>query len=271
MTYETLICDAHDRVATITFNRAGQMNAFSKQLCSEVRDALRAADADAGVRVIVIRGAGTRAFSAGYDIVESAKAPKRGLVEWREKLEQDVAFTYAPWQCSKPVIAMIHGHCLGGGLEFAQMCDMRYASTSAKFGVVETRFAGGVATNIMPWILGARCRRLVYTGDVIGAQEALQLGLLDGVFTPDALEAETLKVAGRMSRVALEALQWNKRAINRTFEVMGFGPALQYGLEACTMLDSTETEEGRTFNELRRNKGLGEALQWQKSLFSPYE
>ena len=123
----------------------------------------------------------------------------------------------------------------------------------------------------MPWILGARCRRLVYTGDVIGAQEALQLGLLDGVFTPDALEAETLKVAGRMSRVALEALQWNKRAINRTFEVMGFATALQYGLEACTMLDFTETEEGKTFNELRRNKGLGEALQWQKSLFSPYE
>ena len=112
---------------------------------------------------------------------------------------------------------------------------------------------------------------MIYTGDVIGAQEALQLGLLDGVFTPDALEAETLKVAGRMSRVALEALQWNKRAINRTFEVMGFATALQYGLEACTMLDSTETEEGKTFNELRRNKGLGEALQWQRSLFSPYE
>jgi enoyl-CoA hydratase/carnithine racemase len=271
MTYETLIYDAYDRVATITFNRTERMNAFSKQLCADVRTALSAADSDASVRVVVVRGSGTKAFSAGYDIAESAKGPRRGLVEWREKLGQDLAFTYAPWHCSKPVIAMIHGHCLGGGLEFAQMCDMRYASNEAKFGVVETRFAGGIATYVMPWILGARCRRLIYTGDIIGAQEALQLGLLDGVFTPEALEAETMKVARRMSRVALEALQWNKRAMNRTFEVMGFASALQYGLEACAILDSTETEEGRTFNELRRNKGLKEALQWQKSLFSPYE
>jgi enoyl-CoA hydratase len=106
---------------------------------------------------------------------------------------------------------------------------------------------------------------------VIGSEQAMQLGLLDGLFAPEALEAETMKVARRMSRVALEALQWNKRALNRTFEIMGFGAALQYGLEACTMLDSTETPEGKIFNELRRNKGLGEALQWQKSLFSPYE
>jgi enoyl-CoA hydratase/carnithine racemase len=247
------------------------MNAFSRQLCADVRASLRAADTDGSVRVIVIRGAGNKAFSAGYDIAESAKDAKRGLVEWREKLEHDLAFTYAPWQCSKPVIAMIHGHCLGGGLEFAQMCDMRYASTSAKFGVVETRFAGGVATYVMPWIIGTRCRRLIYTGDVIGTEEALRLGLVDGMFTPETLEEETLKVARRMSRVALEALQWNKRAMNRTFEIMGFAAALQYGLEACTILDSTETEEGRTFNELRRNKGLKDALRWQESLFSPYE
>jgi enoyl-CoA hydratase len=106
---------------------------------------------------------------------------------------------------------------------------------------------------------------------VIGPEEAMQLGLLDGVFAPEELEAETMKVAKRMSRVALEALQWNKRAVNRTFEIMGFASALQYGLEACAILDSTETEEGRTFNELRRSKGLNDALKWQKSLFSPYE
>jgi enoyl-CoA hydratase/carnithine racemase len=271
MTYQALTYSADDRVAIITFNRPDRMNAFSKQLCAEVRQALSEADADADVRVVVVRGAGTKAFSAGYDIQESAAEPKRGLVEWRNKLGQDLAFTYAPWNCSKPVIAMIHGHCLGGGLEFAQMCDLRYSSTDARFGVVETRFAGGIATYVMPWIMGARCRRLIYTGDIIGAAEASQLGLLDGVFAPEALEAETMKVARLMSRVALEALQWNKRAINRTFEIMGFGSALQYGLEACAILDSTETEEGRTFNELRRSKGLGAALQWQRSLFSPHE
>jgi enoyl-CoA hydratase len=271
MAYQTLLCESADRVATITFNRAERMNAFSKLLCAETCEAFRQADADPSIRVVVIRGAGMKSFSAGYDIQESAREPRRGLVEWREKLAEDLAFTYAPWHCSKPVIALIHGHCLGGGLELAQMCDMRYASTGARFGVVETRFAGGVATYVMPWILGARCRRLIYTGDVIGADEALRLGLLDGVFAAEALEPEVMKVARRMSRVALEALQWNKRALNRTFEIMGFATALQYGLEACTMLDATETEEGKTFNELRRDKGLGEALQWQRSRFAPYE
>src|SRR5262249_32855973 len=161
---------------------------------------------------------------------------------------------------SKPVIALIHGHCLGGGLEFAQMCDVRYAATNARFGVVETRFAGGIATYVMPWVVGPRCRRLIYTGDIITAEEAFRIGLVDGVFPAETLDQEVMKVARRMSRVALEALQWNKRALNHTFETMGFSAALQYGVEACTILDSTDTEEGRTFDQIKRTKGLGEAL-----------
>ncbi len=271
MNYETLLYGVEDRVATIVFNRPERMNAFSQKLCSEAGEAIRAADADPGVRVVVIRGAGTKAFSAGYDIRETAEAPKRGIAEWRAKLGRDLAFTFNPWNCSKPVIAMIHGHCVGGGLEFAQMCDMRYAAVDAKFGVVETRFAGGIATYVMPWIMGARCRRLIYTGDIIGADEALRLGLLDGVFERDVLEVEVVKIARRTSRVALEALQANKRALNRTFEIMGFSNALQYGLEACAILDSTDTEEGKTFDQLKRTEGLGAALRWQADLFRPYE
>jgi enoyl-CoA hydratase/carnithine racemase len=271
MDYETLLYGVENRVATIVFNRPERMNAFSQKLCSEAGEAIRAADADANVRVVVIRGAGTKAFSAGYDIRETAEAPKRGIAEWRAKLGRDLAFTFNPWNCSKPVIAMIHGHCLGGGLEFAQMCDMRYAAVDAKFGVVETRFAGGIATYVMPWIVGARCRRLIYTGDIIGADEALRLGLLDGVFERDKLEVEVTKIAGRMSRVAVEALQVNKRVLNRTFETMGFSSALQYGLEACAILDSTDTEEGKKFDQLKRTEGLSAALRWQADLFRPYE
>ena len=271
MPYETLLYAADDRVATIAFNRPHRMNAFSKALCAELIHAVRAADQDPEVRVVVITGKGGKAFSAGYDIKESAEAPARGLAEWREKLGQDLAFTYSVWDCTKPVIAMIDGFCLAGALEFAQMCDMRYASEDSRFGVVETRFGGGIATYVMPWILGARSRRLIYTGDLIDAKEAFRLGLLDGVFPKADLERETLKVARRMSRVALQALRWNKRAINQTFEAMGFRMALQYGLEACAILDSTESPEGKTFDELRRSKGLSEALKWRDALFAPYE
>lgn len=271
MGHATIRYEVDDRVAVITFNRPDRLNAFSKALCAEVIDAVRAADQDDEVRVLMITGAGGKAFSAGYDIKESAELPRRGLVEWREKLGQDLAFTYSVWDCSKPVIAMISGHCLGGALEFAQMCDMRYASDDSKFSVIETRFGSGIATYVMPWILGARCRRLIYTGDSIGAEEALRLGLVDGVFSKDGLATETLKIAKRMSRVPISALQWNKRAINQTFEAMGFRTAMQYGLEACALLDSTESPEGRTFDELRRSKGLGEAIKWRDALFAPYE
>ena len=80
------------------------------------------------------------------------------------------------------MIAMIDGYCLAGALELAQMCDIRYCSDASKFGVVETRFSDGIATYIMPWILGNRCRELIYTGDTFDGERAFRLGLVDRVF-----------------------------------------------------------------------------------------
>ena len=271
MTFETLKYKTSGRIGLITFNRPDRMNAFNVRLCAELKDAVKKVDADPAIRVVLIRGAGRKAFSAGYDIAESAAAPKRGITEWRAKLAEDLEFTMAPWNCSKPVIAVIYGHCLGGGLEFAQMCDLRLASTESKYGVVVTRFAAGVATSIMPWIIGSHARRLIYTGDIIDAEEAVRIGLVDKIYPTDNLEEEAMKIAGRMGQVASEALQWNKRVINRTYEIMGLSSALRYGLEACTILDSTETEEGRSFDQLRRTQGLQEALAWRRELFKPYE
>jgi enoyl-CoA hydratase/carnithine racemase len=271
MSYETILYKVDDRVAVITLNRPERLNALSQKLCAELPQAVLAADQDPQVRVLVITGAGGKAFSAGYDIKESAEAPKRSVAEWRERLNRDLLFTYSVWNCSKPVIAMINGYCLAGALEFAQMCDIRYCSDDAKFGVVETRFASGIATYIMPWILGNRCRELIYTGDTFDAERAFRLGLVDRVFAKADLEPETMKLARRMSRVAMAALQWNKRAINNTFETMGLRAALQYGVEACTILDAQETPEYATFDEIRRTKGLGEALKWRDAQFAPFE
>ena len=271
MGYETIRYEVDDRVALLTLNRPERHNALSKKLCAEVVEAVGNADRDPEVRVLVITGAGGKAFSAGYDIKESAEAPKRSLPEWRERLNSDLRFTYSVWDCSKPVIAMIDGFCLAGALEFVQMCDVRVASDASRFAVIETRFSNGIATYIMPWILGARCRRLIYTGDMIDAQEAFRLGLVDLLHPRDTLRAETMKLAKRMSRVALEALRWNKRAINNTFETMGFRAAMQYGVEACSILDASDTPEYAKFDELRRAKGLGEALKWRDAQFAAFE
>ena len=271
MTYEDILYEADDRVATITLNRPARMNAFGQTLRDEVVDAVARADRDPEVRVLVVTGAGGKAFSAGYDIKETAVNLDKTLDDWRDILETEFDFTLSVWQCSKPVIAKIDGHCLAGALEFAQMCDVRYCSEDSDFGVVETRFSNGILTYIMPWIIGARCRELIYTGDVIDAREALRIGLVNRVFPKAALDAEVTKIAKRMSRVALAALQWNKRAINQTFETMGFTSAMHYGREACIMLDATNTPEYREFNRIRIEDGLGPALKHLRERFAPFE
>lgn len=271
MAYQDLLYSVDDRIARLTLNRPQHMNAFSKRLVEEIVAAIAAADADPEVRVVVIAGAGGKAFSAGYDIKESAALPKRTLAEWRARMQLDLRFTYAAWDCTKPVIAMIDGFCLAGALEFVQCCDIRYCSADAQFGVVETRFGNGIATLMMPWLIGNRCRELIYTGDRFGAEDARRLGLVDRVFPKAALEAESLKIARRISRVALDCLKWNKRAVNQSFETMGLRAALQYGSEACAMMDATSSPEAEEFDRIRRKDGLTAALRWREALFAPYE
>ena len=271
MTYQHLLYAVDDRVATITLNRPERHNALSQALVGEIMAAVAAADADPDVRVVVVTGAGGKAFSAGYDIKESAEAPKRTLADWRARMQKDIRFTYSVWDCSKPTIAMIDGFCYAGALEFAMCCDMRICSDVSTFSAIEARFGSGIATMIMPWLLGQRCRALLYTGDVIDAAEAFRLGLVDKVFPKATLHAEVTKFARRMSRVAADCLKWNKRAINQTFETMGLRNAIMYGAEACAMMDALGSPEADRFDAIRRSEGLGAALQWRADQFAPYE
>jgi enoyl-CoA hydratase/carnithine racemase len=271
MTYESLIYAVDDRVATLTFNRPSQHNALSQALVDEIIDAVAVADRDPEVRVIVVTGAGGKAFSAGYDIKETLGKPQRSLAEWRARMQKDLKFTYSVWDCSKPVLAMIDGICYAGALEFAMCCDIRYCSDVSTFAAVEARFSNGIATMIMPWIIGQKARSLIYTGDTFGAEEAARIGLVDKVFAKDELAAGVMKIARRMSRVSLDCLKWNKRAINQTFETQGLRNAIQYGSEACAIMDATGSPEAAKFNEIRRGEGLGAALAWRTEQFAPYE
>ncbi|MBV9523827.1 MAG: hypothetical protein JO010_13595, partial [Alphaproteobacteria bacterium] len=150
-------------------------------------------------------------------------------------------------------------------------CDIRYCSEGSKFGAVEARFSNGIATMIMPWLIGQRCRALIYTGDTFDAAEAYRLGVVDKVFPKPELDAETLKIAKRMSRVSADCLKYNKRAINETFEIMGLRNAIQYGSEAAAIMDATGSPEADKYDEVRRSQGLAAAIKWRKDLFSLYE
>jgi len=271
MSYQCLLYSVEDRLATITLNRPERHNALSVALVDEIMQAVGEADRDPDVRVIIVTGAGGKAFSSGYDIKESAEKPKRTVAQWRARMQKDIQFTYSVWDCSKPVIAMIDGFCLAGALEFAMCCDMRFCSDVSTFAALEARFSNGIATMIMPWLIGQRSRKLIYTGDTISADEAFRLGLVDGVYPKADLHAEVTKMARRMSRVSLECLQWNKRSINHAFETMGLRNAIQYGAEACALMDSIGSPEAEQFDSIRREKGMAAALKWRADQFAPYE
>lgn len=271
MTYEDLLYEVDDRVAIITFNRPSRMNAFGKRLVNEIVTAVAQADADPEVRVLMLTGAGDRAFSTGFDLKETAEAPRKTLPEWRARMQSDIRFSFSVWDCSKPVIAVIDGYCLGGALELAQCCDVRYCSDAARFGFVEARFGSGIATMMMPWIMGPRCREYIYSGDMFEAAEAFQIGLVNRVIPKADLRAEALKRAKRMARVADSCLKWNKRAINHAFETMGLRAAIQYGAEACAIMDASGSPENDKFDEIRRTENVAAALKWREAQFKPYE
>ena len=161
----------------LTLNRPAKLNALSGDLVRALTDAIDAAEADRDVRVIVIEGAG-RAFSAGYDLTEEAEGGIGGPVQWRELLAADVAATLHVLDCSKPVIAQVHGYALAGGLELAMACDLIVAAEGTKLGEPEIRYGSAPVTLLMPYLIGQKkTRELLLTGDLIDAVEAERIGL----------------------------------------------------------------------------------------------
>lgn len=269
--YDTIALERDARVGIITLNQPKTLNAISLTMTEEFTAALGELEADPGIRVIVIRGSGGKAFSSGYDIAEETDSDPYTTATWSERLNHDLEFTLSVWKCRKPTIAAIEGYCLAGGMEFAGMCDVRYCSEDARFGVVDTRFSTGVATLILPWIVGPACRELIYTGDMFDAERAERIGFVTRVHPKETLYDEVLKTAKRMSMVATECLTWNKKALNQTFEIMGLMNALKAGVDAATLLNSMETPEFRQFDAIKRDQGMKAALKWRAEQFKQYE
>lgn len=187
MTFELILVETADRVATITINRPDKLNALNATVFAELSAAMTALIADPHVGVIVITGAG-RSFVAGADIGELATKSAAEL-EARSSAGQ-VTFR-AIERAPKPVIAAVNGFALGGGCELALSCHVRFASTKAKFGLPETKLGlipGYGGTQRLPRLIGrGPALRLILSGETIDGAEAYRLGIADGLAEPDAL------------------------------------------------------------------------------------
>jgi len=211
--YETLVLERRDRVALITINRPDKRNALNIKTREEGASLLEELRNDASVGVVVITGAGDKAFIAGADIAEFAG---RTAMMQRDVMTARSLFT-AIDTFPKPIIAMINGYCLGGGCELALACDLRIASESASFGQPEINLGiipGGGGTQRLTRLVGeGKAMELILTGDIIDAQSAYAIGLVNAVVPAAQLEARTMEIANRMAAKSPIALSLGKEAV----------------------------------------------------------
>jgi enoyl-CoA hydratase len=254
MAYENIIFEKEENIAIITFNRPEAMNALNNQTRAEFGQAIEDVAMDDAIKVLILTGSG-KAFVAGSDIKEfnettpfAAHNIKR-LGEMVEKLE-------------KPVIAAVNGFCLGGGNEIAMGCDIIIASEKAKFGQTEINIGiipGGGGTQRLPRLIGVcRAKELIYTGDIIRAEEADRLGLVNRVVPMDELMPVAKELAKKIAVKSAAALKLAKTAINRGMQTnLESGLKYEYELYSLSLSLEDKLEGVNAFLEKRAPKFVG--------------
>jgi enoyl-CoA hydratase/carnithine racemase len=274
MTDDLVRYEIDENIAIVTMNRPEKLNAISHELRSEVSEALLQADDDKAVSVVILRAEG-RSFCVGYDI--DSDSPEReerryNAMMWHASLSEDLRFEMIPWLMRKPVIASVQGHALGGGCELTMFCDITIAADNALFGEPEIHFSNVGPAIVMPWMIGyKKARELLYLGDMIDAQTAMALGMINRVVPLDELQEKTLRFAKRLALIAPEALQFTKLSINRGADAAGFTGAMQAGLDVVAPLYAAKTEVGVQFTEIRQRDGLRAALKWRRDQLAQYD
>ena len=252
MNYETILVAHHGASALITLNRPDKLNAMSMMLKAELVRALQELDNRDETRVIVITGAGAKAFTAGADIHEFQG---RTSIEQWHMYEHGTLYD-AVDRTTKPILAMINGYCFGGGLELAMACDIRIASERATLGQTEINIGiipGGGASQRLPRLVGlGNALKLTLTGDRIDAAEALRVGLVDEVVPHARLEGRTFEVADRIASRSALTVRLAKAAV-RSSARLPLDQGLRYEQTLFTLaMASEDKEEGvRAFLEKR--------------------
>jgi enoyl-CoA hydratase len=200
---------------------------------SEVTAAMQGFIAEPKVLAIILHGLG-RAFSAGFDMKESAQRLVPTIEEWRQILGDDFDFLIQFWDCPKPTIAAVHGFALAGGFEMALSCDITVAAEGTRFGEPEPRFGSGIIALLLPWMTMPKlAKEMLLTGsDQIDAQRALTMGIVNHVVPLGSEFEKAMQVARDIAAAAEGSVRLTKRAINRSYEIMGMRQALLAGFAA---------------------------------------
>jgi len=272
--YRNILYDIDARgIARITLNNPEKMNGLSWELLAELDDALKVAEKDDAVRVIIIRGAG-RCFSAGLDLTDPffGGGEPRGRESYpdsvwnsRAHVQGHVEYWFNIWNLWKPVIAQVHGYCLAGASELACICDLMVISEDCRFGYPPVRFmAAGDAIALYAWHAGLKVAKEMAFGRILSGAECVHYGFANYCFPEAKLEAETAKIAERIAHIHPELLSITKRQMCRLFDIRGFRVSVEYGGEFDTI---SHRGQDYGFAQAVRELGLTAAL---KQLNEPW-
>jgi enoyl-CoA hydratase len=250
---QVVLNEKRGRVALLTINRPDKRNALNGQVRCALLGALESASRDTEIRAIVITGAGDKAFIAGADISEfEGRTPVDQFRVMKAPSIYD-----AIEKLAKPVLAAVNGFCLGGGMELALACDIRVASSGAKFGQPEVNLGiipGGGGTQRLPRVVGlGAALRLILTGDMIDAAEALRLGLVEEVVAPDQALARAMAIAETIASKSPVAVTAAKEATRAAMNVsLSEGLKLETALFQLCFSSEDKVEGVRAFMEKRQ-------------------
>jgi enoyl-CoA hydratase len=275
--YNTIRYGVEEKIGRITLNRPEKLNALSFELRREVVDALKRAEADDEVAIILIDGEG-RSFCSGYDITPDASGragePPEGWVSspyfdsWTDQFARSCVRDWMTiWDLLKVVVCKVHGHCLAGGTELMSMCDIAFVADDAQIGYPPMRGMTTPDTLYFPWKLGmANAKYLQITGNSVTGKEAAAMGWVAKSFPREELDAEVARELRAMSSISPDLLAANKASLNQAYEMMGFRNALATGWQWHALSSRLRPGAG-DFGRISREQGLKAALDWRDGPF----
>jgi len=277
MAFEAVEYAVADGIARLTLSRPERMNAINGQLVADLRAAVVAANDDSAVRVLVLSGAG-RSFCAGYDLDWGTKAedasqramsgmwdPVRDYVG----MSRNVRAYMSLWESPKPVIAQVHGWCVGGGTDMALCSDLIFMAEDAHIGYPPARVWGEPTTMMWVYRLGLEhAKRLVLTGESLSGVEAARVGLASKAVPADQLAGEVDAMARKLATIPLNQLVMSKLLVNQAYENMGLRTTQMLG----TVFDgiARHTPEGIAWRDMAMKEGFREAVRKRDAPLGDY-
>lgn len=256
MDYQDIIVEVVDRVGWITINRPTKLNSLSPVTFREMATALDELENNSEARVVVITGAGEKAFSTGVDIASGGPVVSSEDFDNVTKLNAGVIEKI--WYLDKPVISAVNGYALAAGCNLALVPDLTIAAETAYLGEPEIRHGSLSPLLLLPWMMHMKImHEHYYTGDMVSAAEAKEQGLVNRVVPLADLRSETQKYARRIANASAYTLKMAKRSIRMTYDIMGFkGAQSAHRYLDTYLLDSHGDKERDNLKEVRLKEGM---------------